>query len=69
MLARTIASYAEKNKNSKISIQGAMLVGTNGTTTLRKIPTIIRGKDGRGRIPLLQIKTVNGLKREKFLPF
>jgi hypothetical protein len=69
MLARTIASYAEKNTNSKISIEGAMLVGTNGTTTLRKIPTIIRGKDGRGRIPLLQIKTVNGLKREKFLPF
>jgi hypothetical protein len=25
--------------NSKISVQGAMLVGTNGTTTLRKIPT------------------------------
>jgi hypothetical protein len=69
MLARTIASYAEKNKNSKICIQGAMLVGTNGTTTLRKIPTIIRGNDGRGRISLLQIKTVNGLKREKFLPF
>jgi hypothetical protein len=30
-----------------------MLVGTNRTTTLRKIPTIIRGKDGRGRISLL----------------
>jgi hypothetical protein len=54
--------------NSEISVQGAMLVGTNGMTILRNIPTIIRGKDERGRIPLLQIKTVKGLKREKFLP-
>jgi hypothetical protein len=53
--------------NSKISVQGAMLVSTNGTTTVRKIPTIIRGKDGRGKILPLQIKTVKGLKREKFL--
>jgi hypothetical protein len=68
MLARTIASYTEKNTNSKISVQGAMLVGTNGTTTLSKIPTIIRGKDGRGKTPLLQIKIIKGLKREKFLP-
>jgi hypothetical protein len=68
MLARTIAYYTEKNTNLKISVQGAMLVGTNRTTTLRKIPTIIRGKDGRGRTPLLQIKIVKGLKREKFLP-
>jgi hypothetical protein len=69
MLARTIASYTEKNTNSKISVHGAMLVGTNGTTTLRKIPTIIRGKDRRGRTPLLHIKTIKGLKREKFLLF
>jgi hypothetical protein len=68
MLARTIASYTEKNMNSKRSVQGAMLVNTNGTTTLRKIPTIIRGKDEGGRTPLLQIKIVKGLKREKFLP-
>jgi hypothetical protein len=54
--------------NSKISVQGATLIGTNGTTTLRKIPIIIRGKDGRGRTLLLQIKTIEGLKREKFLP-
>jgi hypothetical protein len=53
MLAQTIASYTKKNTNSKISVQGAMLVGTNRTTTLRKISTIIRGKDGRGRTPLL----------------
>jgi hypothetical protein len=39
--------------NSKISVQGAMLVGINRLTTLRKIPTIIRGKDGRGRTLLL----------------
>jgi hypothetical protein len=37
-------------------------------TTLRKIPTIIRGKDRRERTSLLQIMTVKGLKREKFLP-
>jgi hypothetical protein len=39
--------------NSKISVQGAMLVSTNGMTTLRNIPTIIRGKDGRGRTLLI----------------
>jgi hypothetical protein len=38
-----------------------MLVGTNGMTTLRKIPTIIRAKDERGRILFLQIKTVKGI--------
>jgi hypothetical protein len=68
MLARTIASYTKKNTNSKISVQGSMLVDINETTTLRKIPTIIRGKDRRGRTPLLPIKIVKGLKREKFLP-
>jgi hypothetical protein len=68
MLARTIASYTEKNMNLKISVQGAVLVDTNGMTTLRKILTIIRGKDGIGRTPLLQIKTIKGLKRENFLP-
>jgi hypothetical protein len=54
--------------NSKVSVQGAILVGTNGMTTLRKIPTIIKGKDGRERTSLLQIKNVKGLKREMFLP-
>jgi hypothetical protein len=67
MLAWTIASYTENNTNSKISVQGAMLIGTNGTIILRKIPTIIRGNDERGRTPLLQIKIVKSLKREKFL--
>jgi hypothetical protein len=69
MLARTIASYTEKITNLNISVQCAMLVGTSEMTTLRKIPTIIREKDGgRRRRSLLQIKTVKGLKREKFLP-
>jgi hypothetical protein len=68
MLAQTIASYTKKKTYSKISVQGAMLIGTNRTTTMQKIPTIIRGKGGRGRTPLLQIKAINGLKREKFLP-
>jgi hypothetical protein len=53
MLVQTIASYTEKNTNSKISVQGAMLVSINEMTTLRNIPTIIRGKDKRGRTPLL----------------
>jgi hypothetical protein len=68
MLAQTIASYTEKSTHSKISVEGAMLVGTNRTTTLRKILIIIRGMDGRGRTPLLQIKTIKGLEREKFPP-
>jgi hypothetical protein len=68
MLARTIAFYIEKNTNSKMSIQGAMLVGTNIMITLMKIPTIIKGKNGRERTPLLQIKTDKGPKREKFMP-
>jgi hypothetical protein len=68
MLAQTIASYTKKSMNSKISVQGATLVGTNGTTTLRKIPSIIRENDGRGRTPLLKIKTIKSLKRKKFLP-
>jgi hypothetical protein len=37
MLARTIASYIEKNMNSKIGVQGAMLVGTNETVILRRL--------------------------------
>jgi hypothetical protein len=49
MLARAIAFYTEKNMNSKISVQGAMLLSTNGKITLRKIPTVITGKDERGR--------------------
>jgi hypothetical protein len=68
MLARTIASYTEKNTNSKRSVKGAMLVTTNRTTTVRKIPIIIRRKDVRGRMLLLQIKTLKGLKQGKFLP-
>jgi hypothetical protein len=50
--------------NSKISVQDAMLVGTNRMTTLSKI---IRGNDERGKTLLLQIKKIKGLKREKFL--
>jgi hypothetical protein len=53
MLNQTIASYNKKNMNSKISVQGVMLVGTNGTTKGRKIPTILIGKDERGRTSLL----------------
>jgi hypothetical protein len=37
MFARTIASYTEKNMNSKIGVQGAMLVSTNETVTVRRL--------------------------------
>jgi hypothetical protein len=37
MLAQTIASYIEKNTNSKIGVQGAILVGTNETITTRRL--------------------------------
>jgi hypothetical protein len=70
MLALTILSYTEKNTNSKIGVQGAMLVGTNEKITVRRLrmcPTkrAKKGKDERGRMPLL-IKTLKALKREKF---
>jgi hypothetical protein len=68
---RTIASYTEKNTNSKIGVQGAMLVGTNETVTVRRLkmtPTkrAKKGEGERGRMSLL-IRTLKDLKREKFL--
>jgi hypothetical protein len=49
-----------------------MPAGRNGTIImgrLRTTPTkrAIKGKDKRGRMPL-SIRTMKGLKREKFLP-
>ncbi len=71
MLARTIASYTEKNTNSKIGVQGAMLVGTNEMMIVRRlrVTPIKRAKQGegeRGRMSLM-ILTLKALKREKFL--
>jgi hypothetical protein len=37
MLAQTIASYTVKNTNSKIGVQGAMLVSTNKMITVRRL--------------------------------
>jgi hypothetical protein len=70
-LARTIASYTEKNTNSKIGVQGAMLVGTNEMMIVRRlrVTPIKRAKQGegeRGRMSLM-ILTLKALKREKFL--
>jgi hypothetical protein len=70
MLVQTIASYTEKNINSKIGVQGAMLVGTNKMITTRRLRmTLIKrakkGKDERG-IMSLPIRTLKDLKREKF---
>jgi hypothetical protein len=42
--------------NSKRTVQGAILVGTNRMTKVRNISVIIRGKDGRVRMPLIQIR-------------
>jgi hypothetical protein len=70
MIARTIASYTENNTNSKIDVQGAMLVGTNEMITVRRFRMTLterakKGKDKRGRMSLL-IRTLKALKREKF---
>jgi hypothetical protein len=56
--------------NSKICVQGAILVGTNETVTvrwLRMTPTkrVKKGEGERGRMSLL-IRTLKALKREKF---
>jgi hypothetical protein len=70
MLARTVASYTEKNTNSKIVVQGAMLIGANEMVTLRRLrmtPTkrAKKGEGERGRMSLL-IMTLKSLKRERF---
>jgi hypothetical protein len=72
MIAQTIASYTEKNTNSKIGVQGAMLVDANETATVRRLrmtPTKRAKKDEgeRGRMSLL-IRTLMALKRQKFPP-
>jgi RNase P/RNase MRP subunit p29 len=37
MLALTIASYTKRNMNSKIGVQGAMVVDTNEMITVRRL--------------------------------
>jgi hypothetical protein len=58
--------------NSKISVQRAMLVDTNGTIIVRRLRMIpskraIKDKDERGRMPL-PIRTLKCLKGEKVPP-
>jgi hypothetical protein len=70
VLARAIASYTKNNTNSKIGVQGAMLVGTNEMKIVRRLkmtPTnrAKKGEGERGRMSLL-IRTLKALKREKF---
>jgi hypothetical protein len=60
----------QKEHEFKDSVQVAMLVGTSKMITVRRLmmtPTKIakKGKDERGRMPLL-IRTLKVLKREKF---
>jgi hypothetical protein len=70
MHTRTIASYIEKNMNSKIGVQRAMLVDTNKmiiVMMLRMTPIkrAIKSKDEKGRMTLT-IRTLKGIKKEKF---
>jgi hypothetical protein len=70
MHTRTIASYIEKNMNSKIGVQRAMLVDTNKmiiVMMLRMTPIkrAIKSKDKKGRMTLT-IRTLKGIKKEKF---
>jgi hypothetical protein len=70
MLTQITTSYTEKNINSKMGVQCAMLVGTNKTVTVRRLrmtPTK-RAKKGRGESEKLSllIRTLKALKREKF---
>jgi hypothetical protein len=58
--------------NSKMGVQRAMLVDTNKTIIVKRLrmtPTkiAIKGKGKRERMTLL-IRTLKGLKREKFPP-
>jgi hypothetical protein len=69
MLVWTIASYTEKNTNSKIGVQGAMLVGTNETVTVRRLrmtPTKrAKKKWGRKRKNVTPDQDIEGSKERK----
>jgi hypothetical protein len=68
MLARTIVSYTKKNTNSKIGVQGAMLVGTNETITVRRLrmtPTKIEKRWGRKRKNVTLDQNIEGSKERK----
>jgi hypothetical protein len=59
-----------KNTNSKIGVQGAMLVGTNEMITVRRLRMTLtkrakKGEGERGRMSLL-ITTLKALKKEKY---
>jgi hypothetical protein len=68
MLALTIASYIKKNTNSKIGVQGAMLVGTNQmiiVTRLRMSPTKRVKRQGRKRKNATLDLDIEGSKERK----
>jgi hypothetical protein len=61
----------QKENDSKIGVQGAMLVGTNEMITMRRLRMTLtkrakKGEGERGRMSL-SIRTLKALKREKFL--
>jgi hypothetical protein len=49
MYALTIASYTEKNTNSKIGVHGGMLVGTNKTITMRRLRMTLTKRAKKGK--------------------
>jgi hypothetical protein len=52
--------------NSKIGVQGAMLVGTNEMITVRRLMMTPTKRAKKARMSLL-ITTLKALKREKFM--
>jgi hypothetical protein len=58
MLIQIIKSYIEKNTNSKICVQGAMLVGTNEMITVSRL----------GMTPTKRAQKRQGRKRKNVTP-
>jgi hypothetical protein len=70
MLAQIIASYIKKNTNSKIGVQGAMLVSTNEMIIMRWLRMTLTKRAKKGEVERggmsLPIRTLKAIKREKF---
>jgi hypothetical protein len=71
MLALTIASYTKKNTNSKIGVQGAMLVGTNEMIIMRRLRMSpikrVKKRQGRKRKNATPDEDIEGSKERKIM--
>jgi hypothetical protein len=68
MLSLTIASYTEKNMNSMIGVQGAMLIGTNKMITVSRLrisPTKREKMQGQKRKNATPDQDIEGSKERK----